>query len=62
MIAALRRCLSAACCADGTVGLTTLALDAMLLQDMEVTARSVEEGRHIPIPYGFMTGMRDQLL
>lgn len=40
-------------------GLNALAFDAMLVEDQEVRAGS--EGRHIPVPYGFTTGMKEQM-
>lgn len=45
--------------ADGTSGITALAFDAMLVQDMQPGEKGGPE--HIAVPYGFMTGMREQL-
>ncbi|KAJ9508173.1 hypothetical protein QJQ45_021534 [Haematococcus lacustris] len=45
--------------ADGTPGITTMALDAMLLEDQKIEEGSMQ---HIAIPWGYVTGMRDQLM
>jgi 4-amino-4-deoxychorismate lyase len=45
--------------ADGKVGKSALALYAALVNDM----RPVEgSARHMEVPYGYLTGMRSQLI
>lgn len=45
--------------ADGQPGITALAFDSMLVEDMKPGEDGTPE--HIAVPYGVMTGMRDQL-
>jgi len=47
---------------DGQPGITTLGLDAVLLEDMKVLPNNKSRDRHIPVPYGFLTGMPEQLV
>lgn len=44
---------------DGTVGKSALALYAALVNDMKPVEGS---GRHMEVPYGYLTGMRSQLI
>ncbi|GLC35535.1 hypothetical protein PLESTB_000197100 [Pleodorina starrii] len=48
--------------ADNQTGLTTLALHYMIDNDMEPPPPGVESPRHLPVPYGYVTGMRSQLV
>ncbi|GLI61947.1 hypothetical protein VaNZ11_004508 [Volvox africanus] len=48
--------------ADRKTGLTTLALHYMLDNDMLAPPLGVYSPRHLQVPYGYMTGMRSQLV
>lgn len=48
--------------ADGATGVTTLALHYMLDNDMRPPPPGVISDRHTSVPYGYLTGMRDQLV
>ncbi|EFJ50280.1 hypothetical protein VOLCADRAFT_73975 [Volvox carteri f. nagariensis] len=48
--------------ADNKTGLTTLALHYMLDNDMQPPPAGVYSCRHTPVPYGYTTGMRTQLV
>jgi len=45
--------------ADGQAGITALAFDSMLVEDMKPGDKGGPE--HLVVPYGYMTGMLDQL-
>lgn len=42
--------------------MTSLALDALLMEDMRVLDSGASSDRHIPVPFGYLTGMLDQLV